>query len=54
MDWKQAVATVFLGNSIVLLPMLLNSQPGVGAINAFALIEGHPQGSFPLLNQRCV
>ncbi len=28
MDWKQAVATVFLGNSIVLLPMLLNSHPG--------------------------
>src|SRR3982750_302832 len=28
MDWKQAVATVFLGNSIVLVPMLLNSMPG--------------------------
>jgi NCS1 family nucleobase:cation symporter-1 len=28
MDWKQAVATVFLGNSIVLIPMLLNSHPG--------------------------
>ena len=28
MNWKQAVATVFLGNSIVLLPMLLNSHPG--------------------------
>src|SRR5574341_326447 len=28
MDWKQAVGTVFLGNSIVLLPMLLNSHPG--------------------------
>jgi len=28
MDWKQAVLTVFLGNSIVLLPMLLNSHPG--------------------------
>src|SRR5262250_2626905 len=28
MDWKQAVFTVFLGNSIVLLPMLLNSHPG--------------------------
>src|SRR5438876_8466319 len=28
MDWKQAVLTVFLGNSIVLAPMLLNSHPG--------------------------
>jgi NCS1 family nucleobase:cation symporter-1 len=28
MDWKQAVFTIFLGNSIVLAPMLLNSFPG--------------------------
>jgi len=28
MDWKQAVATVFLGTTIVLIPMLLNSHPG--------------------------
>jgi NCS1 family nucleobase:cation symporter-1 len=28
MDWKQAVFTVFLGNCIVLVPMLLNSHPG--------------------------
>jgi NCS1 family nucleobase:cation symporter-1 len=28
MNWKQAVFTVFLGNSIVLIPMLLNSHPG--------------------------
>src|SRR5579863_9498231 len=28
MNWKQAVLTVFLGNSIVLAPMLLNSHPG--------------------------
>jgi NCS1 family nucleobase:cation symporter-1 len=28
MDWKQAVITVFIGNSIVLAPMLLNSHPG--------------------------
>ncbi|HWC16176.1 MAG TPA: NCS1 family nucleobase:cation symporter-1 [Terriglobales bacterium] len=28
MDWKQAVLTVFVGNSIVLVPMLLNSHPG--------------------------
>ena len=28
MDWKEAVLTVFLGNTIVLAPMLLNSHPG--------------------------
>src|SRR5262250_2567608 len=28
MNWKQAVATVFVGNAIVLVPMLLNSHPG--------------------------
>jgi nucleobase:cation symporter-1, NCS1 family len=28
MNWKQAVATVFLGNTIVLIPMLSNSHPG--------------------------
>jgi len=28
MNWRQAVATVFIGNSIVLVPMLLNSHPG--------------------------
>ena len=28
MNWKQAVFTVFLGNSIVLAPMLLNAHPG--------------------------
>jgi NCS1 family nucleobase:cation symporter-1 len=28
MDWKQAVLTVFLGNTVVLVPMLLNSHPG--------------------------
>ncbi len=28
MNWKQAVATIFIGNTIVLAPMLLNSHPG--------------------------
>src|ERR1700758_4486347 len=28
MNWKQAVLTIFLGNVIVLVPMLLNSHPG--------------------------
>lgn len=29
MSWKQALLVVFLGNTIVLAPMLLNSHPGV-------------------------
>ena len=28
MNWKQAIATIFIGNVIVLAPMLLNSHPG--------------------------
>src|SRR5208282_5330002 len=28
MDWKQALATVLLGNLIVLVPMLLNAHAG--------------------------
>jgi NCS1 family nucleobase:cation symporter-1 len=28
MDWKQALATVLLGNLIVLIPMLLNAHAG--------------------------
>lgn len=28
MNWKQALATIFVGNVIVLAPMLLNSHPG--------------------------
>jgi nucleobase:cation symporter-1, NCS1 family len=28
MNWKQAVFTIFIGNVIVLVPMLLNSHPG--------------------------
>src|SRR6202140_1662383 len=28
MTWKQAVMTIFIGNVIVLVPMLLNSHPG--------------------------
>src|ERR1700733_5739712 len=28
MNWKQAVVTVFVGNGIGLIPILLNSQPG--------------------------
>ena len=28
MNWKQAIATIFLGNLIVLIPMTLNAHPG--------------------------
>jgi NCS1 family nucleobase:cation symporter-1 len=28
MNWRQALLTVFVGNAIVLVPMLLNSYPG--------------------------
>ena len=28
MDWKQAVLTIFLGNTVVLLPMILNAHAG--------------------------
>ncbi len=28
MDWKQAVATIFLGNCVVLVPMILNGHAG--------------------------
>ena len=28
MDWKQALVTILLGNTIVLIPILLNSHPG--------------------------
>jgi NCS1 family nucleobase:cation symporter-1 len=28
MDWRQAVITIFLGNCVVLVPMVLNAHPG--------------------------
>ena len=28
MDWRQAVATIFLGNCIVLVPMIMNAHAG--------------------------
>ena len=28
MDWRQAIATIFLGNVIVLIPMVLNAHAG--------------------------
>src|ERR1700745_2506887 len=40
MDWKQAVFTVFLGNTIVLAPMLLNSHPGARYGVPFPVLAG--------------
>ena len=44
MNWKQAVATVFLGNSIVLVPMLLNSHPGARYGIPFPVLARAPFG----------
>jgi NCS1 family nucleobase:cation symporter-1 len=46
MDWKQAVATVFLGNLIVLAPMLLNSHPGARYGIPFPVLARAPFGVF--------
>src|SRR5258708_26694890 len=35
MNWKQAGMTIFLGNTIVLPPMLLNSHPGARYVIPF-------------------
>jgi NCS1 family nucleobase:cation symporter-1 len=44
MDWKQAVLTVFLGNTIVLAPMLLNSYPGARYGVPFPVLARAPFG----------
>src|SRR5260221_1804018 len=44
MDWKQAVLTVFLGNLIVLAPMLLNSHPGAKYGIPFPVLARAPFG----------
>src|SRR5437868_13662649 len=46
MDWKQAVLTVFIGNTIVLAPMLLNSHPGAKYCIPFPVLA---RASFGLL-----
>src|ERR1700752_785931 len=43
-NWKQAVATVFLGNTIVLIPMLLNSHPGARYGIPFPVLARAPFG----------
>ena len=37
-NWKQAITTVFIGNVIVLAPMLLNSHPGAKYGIAFPVL----------------
>src|ERR1700689_5987658 len=44
MNWKQAVLTVFLGNTIVLGPMLLNSHPGAKYGIPFPVLARPPFG----------
>src|SRR5215475_12425094 len=46
MDWKQAVVTIFVGNVIVLAPMLLNSHPGAKYGIPFPVLA---RGSFGVL-----
>src|SRR5947199_6079279 len=44
MNWKQAVLTVFVGNCIVLAPMLLNSHPGAKYGIPFPVLARGPLG----------
>src|SRR5205085_5723873 len=44
MNWKQAVMTIFLGNTIVLAPMLLNSHPGARYGIPFPVLARAPFG----------
>ena len=44
MNWSQAVFTVFLGTSIVLVPMLLNSHPGTRYGIPFPVLVRAPFG----------
>ena len=54
MNWKQAIFTVFLGNLIVLVPMLLNAHAGarygipfpVFARSSFGVLGGEYSGGF--------
>jgi nucleobase:cation symporter-1, NCS1 family len=44
MNWKQAVMTIFIGNVIVLVPMLLNSHPGAKYGIPFPVLARAPFG----------
>jgi len=53
MDWKQAVLTVLIGNTIVLAPMLLNSHPGARYGVPFPVLARASFGVLALMSRRC-
>src|SRR3982074_1561649 len=46
MSWKQALFTILLGNSIVLIPILLNSHPGTKYGIPFPVFARAAYGTF--------
>lgn len=46
MNWWQALATILLGNSIVLIPILLNSHPGTKYGIPFPVFARAPYGAY--------
>jgi NCS1 family nucleobase:cation symporter-1 len=46
MDWKQALVTILLGNTIVLVPILLNSHPGTKYGIPFPVFARAAYGAF--------
>ena len=46
MDWKQALVTILLGNTIVLIPILLNSHPGTKYGIPFPVFARAAYGTF--------
>src|SRR2546429_2888226 len=46
MDWKQALVTILLGNTIVLVPILLNSHPGTKYGIPFPVFARDAYGAF--------
>ena len=53
MNWKQAVATIFIGNVIVLGPMLLNSHPGAKYEFLSPFWLAHPSECWVRISPRC-
>ena len=44
MNWSQALFTILLGNTIVLVPILLNSHPGTSTGFRFRCSRAPPTG----------
>ena len=44
MNWWQALVTILLGNTIVLIPILLNSHPGTNTASRFRCSPAPPTG----------